>query len=246
MEETRTSETHSKSIEESWERLREVFDTWAEQDSGMGMEESHRHLGLAIGHEVPAGESDTILDLSCGTGWFARHLAAEVVPNGHVVGIDLSPKMIEQARESSGEFSNIRFEVARAEKLPLEDGSIDHVVSIESFYYYPDQVAAGHEIFRVLKPGGTFFVAMNFYLENRYSHRWMDDIDAIMHCKGTDQYNTLFRACGFIDVGDQRIRGEGPVPEKPDGKWFKSLEQLKGFLEEGSLLISGRKPPEEG
>jgi hypothetical protein len=66
-----------------------------------------------------------------------------------------------------------------------------------------------------------------------------------MHCKGSEQYNTLFRACGFIDVGDQRIREEGDLPEEIDGRWFTSLEQLKNFREEGALLISGQRPPEE-
>jgi len=244
--ETQASEAQPDSIEESWDRIKDVFDVWADEGAGDAMEEAHHHLGLAIAQELPVGEKDTVLDLSCGTGWFAHHLASEILPSGHIVGIDLSPKMIEEARSTTSDLSNVKFEVARAEKLPLDDESVDHVVSVESFYYYPDQVAAGHEMFRVLKPGGTFFVAMNYYLENRYAHRWADSIDAVMHCKGTDQYNTLFRACGFIDVGDQRIRDEGPEPEKADGKWFKTLDQLKGFREEGSLLISGRKPPEEG
>jgi ubiquinone/menaquinone biosynthesis C-methylase UbiE len=243
--ETQASEAQPDSIEESWDRIKDVFDGWADEGAGDAMEEAHHHLGHAIAQELPAGEKDTVLDLSCGSGWFARHLASEFLPNGHLIGIDLSPKMIEAAKESNSDLSNVRFEVARAEKLPLDDASVDHVVSVESFYYYPNQVTAGHEMFRVLKPGGTFFVAMNYYLENRFAHRWADLIDAVMHCKGADQYNTLFRACGFIDVGDQRIRDESPEPEKADGKWFKTLDQLRGFREEGSMLISGRKPPEE-
>jgi SAM-dependent methyltransferase len=195
---TETNATEQPIAEQdSWGKLRDLFDVWAEEGTGAGM------------------------------------------------GLDLSPAMVEAAREESKDVSNVRFEVAQAEELALDDASVNHIVCIESFYYFPAQVAAGHEMFRVLKPGGTFFVAMNFYLENRYSHQWMDHLDVLMHCKGTDQYNTLFRACGFIDVGDQRIRDESPLPEKADGKWFRSLDQLKGFREEGTLLISGRKPPEE-
>jgi ubiquinone/menaquinone biosynthesis C-methylase UbiE len=230
---------------ESWERIREMFDGWVQQDSGTGMQEKHLHLGLAIIAEMPCRDNDTILDLSCGEGWFSRYLAVQVVPKGHVIGVDLSPLMIEHAQNEYENPKNVRFQVATAEQLPLEDASVDHVVNIEAFYYYPDQVAAGHEIFRVLKPGGTFFVAMNYYLENRYSHHWMDLIKVPMHCKGIEQYNTLFRACGFIDVGDQRIREYGDAEEKPDGKWIRNLEQLQGFRQEGALLISGRRPPTE-
>lgn len=230
---------------QAWDRLLEMFNEWARLGIGSIMEKSHMYLGLAIANELPAGESDTILDLSCGDGWFARHLATEVSPGGQVIGVDLSPEMIESARNNPENPANVRFDIARAEDLPMDDHSIDHITSIESFYYYPDQVAAGHEIFRVLKPGGTFFVAMHFFLENRYTHHWRNHLEVLMHCKGADQYNTLFRACGFIDVGDQRIRAESELSEEVDGKWFESREQLVGFKEEGALLISGRRPPEE-
>jgi ubiquinone/menaquinone biosynthesis C-methylase UbiE len=230
---------------ETWERLRETFDTIAREGSVALMRENHMHLGLAITNELPAMEKDTVLDLSCGDGWFTRHLAVNTLPDGQVIGVDLSPAMIEQAAGDSENPANVRFETASAENLPFEDASIDHIVSIESFYYYPDQVLVGHEMFRVLKPGGTFFMAMHYYLENEWSHSWSDLMDVPMHCKGADQYNTLFRACGFIDVGDQRIRDESELPDKVDGKWFRSVEQLRQFRETGALLVSGRRPPEE-
>ena len=230
---------------EAWDKVREMFDQWAEHGSGYGMQDGHMPLAKAILNEIPVSSNDTILDLSCGMGWFARHLAVEVVPKGQVIGVDLSPQMIETAREHPDNPKHLRFEVASAEELPFEGSTFDHIIGIESFYYYPDQVAAGHEMFRVMKPGGTFFIAFHFYLENRFSHPWRDLIDVSLHCKGADQYNTLFRACGFIDVGDQRIHeGEGHLKE-PDGKWFRTADQLKGFYEEGALLISGRRPPEE-
>ena len=245
MAESPAEQVQTEVEKDAWARISEEFDEWAEQGKGEGMAESHAFLGMAIAQELPAGGKDTVLDLSCGAGWFSRYLAKEVVPDGQVIGVDLSPKMLEAAKTASEGIVNLRFEVARAEELPFEDHSIDHIVNIESFYYYPDQVAAGHEMFRVLKPGGTFFVAMDFFLENRHTHRWTDLMEVPMQCMGTDQYNTLFRACGFIDVGDQRIRDSAELPEKADGKWFRTMEQLRGFREEGSLLISGRKPPEE-
>lgn len=230
---------------QAWDRLREMLDEWALLETGTMMEKTHKQLGLAIANELPAGESDTILDLSCGDGWFSRHLATEVMPKGHVIGVDFSPHMIEKAKSEPDSPANVRFEIATAEDLPTDDRSIDHITSIESFYYYPDQVSAGHEMFRVLKPGGTFFVAMHFFLENRYCHHWRNHLPVSMHCKGTDQYNNLFRACGFIDVGDQRIHLESEPAEEIDGRWFETREQLTGFQEEGALLISGRRPPEE-
>lgn len=240
-----SSSTPPQPNPQAWDRLRETFDEWAQLGSAALMKEGHIHLGLAIANELPADESDTILDLSCGEGWFTRHLATSVVPGGHVIGVDLSPAMIDEARNNPENPANAKYEVSTAEDLPFEDQSINHIISVESFYYYPDQVAAGHEMFRVLKPGGTFFVAMHFYLENQYSHHWRNQLSVSMHCKGSDQYNTLFRACGFIDVGDQRIQDESDLPSEVDGKWFMSMDQLTNFRQEGALLISGRRPPEE-
>ena len=240
-----STEPSNQSDTQAWDRLREMFDEWARLDAGSIMHQSHMYLGLAIATELPAGESDTVLDLSCGDGWFARHLATEVCPQGQVIGVDLSPEMIEKARSHPDNPPNVRFEVARSEELPTDDQSVDHITSIEAYYYYPDQVATGHEMFRVLRPGGTFFVAMHFYLENSYTHHWRNNLQVLMHCKGADQYNTLFRACGFIDVGDQRIMAETELTDEIDGKWFQSRDQLAGFKEEGALLVSGRRPPEE-
>lgn len=240
-----STEPSDQSDSQAWDRLREMLAEWAQLDPGSIMQQSHMYLGLAIANELPAGETDTVLDLSCGDGWFARHLATEVTPRGQVIGVDLSPELVERAKSNPDNPPNVRFEIARAEDLPMDDQSIDHITSIEAFYYYPDQVAAGHEIFRVLKPDGTFFVAMHFFLENNYTHHWRNNLQVLMHSKGADQYNTLFRACGFIDVGDQRIRAESELTDEIDGKWFQSKDQLVGFKEEGALLVSGRRPPVE-
>ena len=102
---------------QAWERLQETFDGWAREGTAALMKEGHTHLGLTIANELPADSGETILDLSCGEGWFTRHLASEVVPQGQVIGVDLSPEMINEAKENSENPGNVRYEVANAEEL---------------------------------------------------------------------------------------------------------------------------------
>lgn len=97
-----------------------------------------------------------ILDLGCGTGWFT-HKLAELGPDVSVVGMDLSPGMIEHARE--GAVSNIDWIVADAEAIPLPDDSCDVVFSNLMIQWCADPGPVLKECLRVLKPGGRLMVS---------------------------------------------------------------------------------------
>jgi ubiquinone/menaquinone biosynthesis C-methylase UbiE len=97
------------------------------------------------------GAEDRVLDLGCGTGAASRS-AASVAAS--VVGIDLSPEMIRQARELASGLANVHFEIADSEHLPFEDGAFTAVVCSNSFHHYPDPGRAVREMTRVLAPGG--------------------------------------------------------------------------------------------
>jgi len=103
-------------------------------------------------------ETDTILDVGCGTG-VLQGLLSPLLPRGKIVGIDAAAKMIQVARKKRS-FDNVIFTVAAAEKLPYEDNSFDKVCSLFFFHHvdYELKVLAVKEIRRVLKPGGIFVV----------------------------------------------------------------------------------------
>jgi ubiquinone/menaquinone biosynthesis C-methylase UbiE len=102
-----------------------------------------------------------VLDVACGTGYFARLLARAVSPSGVVVGIDASLEMIDYARHKSARHGNCQFQVGTAESLDLPAEHFDVVVSTLAMHHLPDdlQVTALREMRRVLRQGGTLLVA---------------------------------------------------------------------------------------
>ncbi|PYX81996.1 MAG: SAM-dependent methyltransferase, partial [Acidobacteria bacterium] len=154
------------------QRLQQEFNRWAADGRGEEMERHHLPITAPVLALMQLRPSDRVLDLGCGAGWATRLLAARV-PEGKVIGVDISDEMIERARRSSSNFSSIEFAVGSLEKIASADDSFDKALSIESFYYYPDQGAALDELHRVLKPGGRFFILINLYKDNPYSLRWV-------------------------------------------------------------------------
>jgi ubiquinone/menaquinone biosynthesis C-methylase UbiE len=97
------------------------------------------------------GAGDRLLDVGCGTGAAVRG-AAEVVERA--VGVDLSPKMLAQARERARGLSNVEFVEGDSEKLPFRDGEFTAVLCTTSLHHYPRPEAAAREMARVLAPDG--------------------------------------------------------------------------------------------
>ena len=104
---------------------------------------------------------ERVLDVACGTGYFARLIAERVGPGGLVVGIDASPEMITYARRKAVQLGNCKFQLATAEALPFPEDHFDVVVSSLAMHHLPDdlQVVAFREMRRVLRPRGALLVA---------------------------------------------------------------------------------------
>ena len=99
---------------------------------------------------------ETVLDLGCGAGFDSLIAARQVGASGHVIGIDMTPAMLDKARVGASEagLSNVEFHEAYAESLPVPDESVDVVISNGVINLCPDKMAVMAEINRVLKPGG--------------------------------------------------------------------------------------------
>ncbi len=103
-----------------------------------------------------------VLDLGTGTGSVAIKTASLVIPGGNVTAVDISPEMLDLARQRSTSvgLSNIGFIEGRAEELPVPTGRFDVVLASLSLMYVIDRAAAACEIARVLRPGGRFVAAV--------------------------------------------------------------------------------------
>ena len=122
-------------------------------DLGLGCGAPLEHLQLQPG--------EVVLDLGSGAGIDALIAARAVGPEGRVIGIDMTPEMLDKARTNAAAAGadHVEFREGRLEALPVEDGSVDAITSNCVINLVPDKRAVFAEIARVLKPGGRLVVS---------------------------------------------------------------------------------------
>jgi arsenite methyltransferase len=129
------------------------------------------HWGLPL-------PGERVVDVGSGTGMDAMVAANAVGEGGRVVGVDMTPEMLERARagaEKAG-MKNVEFREGLAEQLPVEDGWADLVISNGVINLVPDKLGAYREIARVLAPGGRVQIA-DICVERPVPESALNDID---------------------------------------------------------------------
>ena len=184
---------------------------------------------------------DKVLDVGCGTGWLVRRIAP-LVPAGLAAGMDISDAMLGRAETLSAELPNVIHARGGADAIPWESDFFTTVLSIESAYYWPDPDKGLREIFRVLTPGGSAWILINYYRDNPYCHQWGELLKVPTHLLSAQEWVELFRQAGFREVSHQRIPDLSPTPDVYTGRWYRDAEQMRNFKQEGALLVYGRKP----
>ncbi len=170
-------------------------------------------LGLSCGLPTQfAGirPGDTVLDLGSGAGVDALRAARLVTASGRVIGVDMTPEMIERASENarkSGD-TNLEFRLGEIEALPVEDNSVDVVLSNCVINLVPDKHLAFREIHRVLKPGGHFSIA-DIVTYGEVPPEVRQDLAAWAGCLAgaldQEAYLALIRESGFPDVSIDQL-----------------------------------------
>lgn len=157
--------------------------------------------------ELRPGEH--VVDCGSGAGADALIAARLVGPTGRVIGVDMTPEMIERARANATEagLANVEFREGVLELLPVDDRWADVVISNGVVNLVPDKVAALREMYRVLKPGGRLQIA-DIVLSRPVSRRSRQDISLWTGCIAgglpEGELSALFEAAGFTEVTIRR------------------------------------------
>lgn len=215
----------------STDRIREIFDEWAQRGRAEGMEAGHS-LSARVGFERLGLESgDRYLDVGCGNGYTVRWAAAVVGDDGRGFGLDLSPEMVARAKEASAGLANVEFHVAPFPQHDLAHGSFRGIFSMEVLYYLADVEGALREIAALLAPGGRFACVVDYYKENEASHGWPEDLGCPMSLLSMKGWRGAFEAAG-LDVLEQQCV-QYPLTPGEEPSWKQT---------QGSLLTVGQRP----
>jgi len=166
------------------------------------------NLGLGCGNPVALAslrEGETVLDLGSGAGFDCFLAGNKVGKNGRVIGVDMTPEMIEKARNNTkeGNYGNVEFRLGEIENLPVADNSVDVVISNCVINLSPDKRRVFKEAFRVLKPNGRIMVS-DIVLLKELPDFIKDSIEAYIGCLSgailKDEYIEAIREAGFQEV----------------------------------------------
>jgi SAM-dependent methyltransferase len=220
------------------------FDAWAAEGRDRGMEDRHWHTAKHALARMPVEDGDTVLDLGTGSGYALRALR-EAADIGRGYGLDVSAEMVRNARSYTDDPA-VAFLRGEFGSLPLATDSVDHVWSMESFFFAQDPHATLREVRRVLRPGGTFYCGVNYYEENHHSHRWQERIDLEMTLWSGPDYREAFREAGlFVASQDTIPDRETEIPpeeEFPTEEWDSREAMVERYREYGTLLTVGVAP----
>ncbi|MDP3297384.1 MAG: arsenite methyltransferase [Thermodesulfovibrionia bacterium] len=165
-------------------------------------------LGLGCGNPVALAsliEGETVLDLGSGAGLDCFLAAKKVGKNAKVIGVDMTPEMIEKARENAreGNYGNIEFRIGEIENLPVADNSVDVVISNCVINLSPDKKRVFQEAFRVLKPGGRLMIS-DIVLLKELPYFIRNSIEAYTGCISgaiiKAEYIDIIKAAGFQNI----------------------------------------------
>ncbi len=171
------------------------------------------NLGLGCGNPVAIAslkEGEAVLDLGSGAGFDCFLAANKVGKKGRVIGVDMTPEMIDRARQSveKGKYRNVEFRLGEIENLPVADNSVDVIISNCVINLAPDKGRVFAEAFRALKPGGRLMVS-DIVLLKELPGVVKKNVEAYIGCLSgavkRDKYLAAIKAAGFrgVEVVDE-------------------------------------------
>ncbi|MCJ7485523.1 MAG: arsenite methyltransferase [Candidatus Aminicenantes bacterium] len=217
-------------IRKAYEKLDGHMD---EADLGLGCGLPTEHAGLAPGQ--------TVVDLGSGAGNDVFIASSVVGETGRVIGVDMTPEMIDKARANAERrgVQNVEFRLGDIESLPVENAAADVVVSNCVLNLVPDKRLAFAEIFRVLKPGGRFCVS-DIVLKGELPAKLREVAELYVGCVAgaltTEEYIGIIHEAGFAAIDIKSAKRL----DLPDEYILKHIgaEELAAYRASGSAVLS--------
>ncbi len=227
-------------------------------DEQLGAIPDGANLGVGCGNPTAIDSlapGEVVVDLGSGAGMDIFLAARQVGPEGRAIGVDMTDAMLEKARANAekGGFTNVEFRKGHIEALPLEDASVDVIISNCVINLSPEKEKVFAEAFRVLRPGGRVMVS-DVVLEHAMPEELLQTVDAYLGCVGgasvRSEYFRIVSEAGFADLKVTEEGNFGDVISMDDPMVVEAIdrigvtpEQVKGFLAEvTSLSLFARKP----
>jgi ubiquinone/menaquinone biosynthesis C-methylase UbiE len=166
------------------------------------------NLGLGCGNPIALAslkKGETVLDLGSGAGFDCFLAANKVGKNGKVIGVDMTPEMVDKARENArkGDYANVEFRLGEIENLPVADGTVGVVISNCVINLSPNKKRVFEESFRVLKPNGRLMVS-DIVLSKELPEIIKKNVQAYIGCLSgavmKQRYLQLIEKAGFEQV----------------------------------------------
>jgi arsenite methyltransferase len=173
-----------------------------------GLPDEVTGLSLGCGDPVTLASlkpGQTVLDLGSGGGIDCFLAAKQVGATGHVIGVDMTAAMLERARANKAKLGieNVEFRLGEIEHLPVEDETVDVVISNCVINLSPDKAQVFREAFRVLRPGGKLSVS-DIVTDGPLPEEIKRDLSAWAGCVAgaldARDYMAAIEAAGFVDV----------------------------------------------
>jgi ubiquinone/menaquinone biosynthesis C-methylase UbiE len=160
--------------------------------------------------QLPISQDSAVLDIGCGGGRTVQRLAA-AASAGKVVGLDYSPTCVAVSQETNASTiaaGRVQIEQGSVDAMPFPDCTFNLVTAVETHYYWPDLPANVREVFRVIKPGGTFALVAETYKGGP----WRFLYGLIMPLLGAflteEEHKNLLSQAGFTDVETRHVAGK--------------------------------------
>ncbi|MBS7619627.1 arsenite methyltransferase [Candidatus Bathyarchaeota archaeon] len=225
---------------------------YSESDLESVPEEAKLSLGCGnpiIFSSIRGGE--TVVDLGSGFGLDCLIASRKVGENGKVIGVDMTPEMINKARINATRagYSNVEFRLGEIENLPIADNVADVVISNCVINLSPDKERVFQEAYRILKPGGRILVS-DIVFQNEPPRRIRENLRAYVECIGgailKEDYLSMIRKAGFQEVkvlDEKRMIDDSGVEEEYANEFEISLKDARKVAESLlSITVYGLKP----